>query len=171
MKLFEFQQHIGKWKVLVNTGDIADGAVTTEKLADNSVTEDKLSENLRTKLAMMVPTIALAFYSDDPEPVPLLSLSVRPGDINETIVPYLLMAQQDISASVVEWKWTRESDNQALDEAWNNQAKAHQRTMYLTNDDFPSGWSLAGRKIAFRCSAKFYYEDSLQTLINVITII
>lgn len=171
MPTYKEDLHLGHKVTLWETDDIADGAITTEKIADNAVTEEKLSEQLRTKMAMMVPTIALGFYSDDPEPVPMLSLNVRLGGINETVVPYLLMAQQDVSDTVIEWEWKRESGNQTLDEAWNNLEKAHQRTLNLDNDDFPPGWTLAGNKIAFRCSASFEYEGTLQTLINIITVI
>lgn len=171
MPTYKEDLHLGHKVTLWETDDIADNAITTPKIADNAVTEEKLSEQLRTKMAMMVPTIALGFYSDDPEPVPMLSLNVRLGDINETVVPYLLMAQQDVSDTVVEWEWKRESGNQTLDEAWNNLEKAHQRTLNLDNDDFPPGWTLAGNKIAFRCSASFEYEGTLQTLINIITVI
>jgi len=37
MKLFNFDIHIGKWRVLVQTRDIADKAVTGEKLADRII--------------------------------------------------------------------------------------------------------------------------------------
>lgn len=33
-KLFEFNQHIGRWKVLVQTSDINNKAITREKLSD-----------------------------------------------------------------------------------------------------------------------------------------
>ena len=34
-KLFEFNQHIGRWRVLVQTSDINNKAVTKEKLSDD----------------------------------------------------------------------------------------------------------------------------------------
>lgn len=37
MKIFEFIQHIGKYRVLVNTRDIANGAVTGEKIAQRVI--------------------------------------------------------------------------------------------------------------------------------------
>ncbi|MBP3776756.1 MAG: hypothetical protein J6I37_07200 [Prevotella sp.] len=47
-KLFEFVEHIGKWRVLVQTRDIQNGAVTTAKLADGAVTSEKLADNIIT---------------------------------------------------------------------------------------------------------------------------
>ena len=47
-KLFEFVEHIGKWRVLVQTRDIQNGAVTTAKLADGAVTTEKLADNVIT---------------------------------------------------------------------------------------------------------------------------
>lgn len=43
-KLFEYVEHIGKWRVLIQTRDIKNGAVTTEKLSDNSITNEKLAD-------------------------------------------------------------------------------------------------------------------------------
>ena len=43
-KLFEFDEHIGAWRVLVQTRDIQSGAVSTRCLADEAVTEDKLAD-------------------------------------------------------------------------------------------------------------------------------
>lgn len=37
MKLFNFDVHIGKWRVLVQTRDIADGAVTSSKIAKRAI--------------------------------------------------------------------------------------------------------------------------------------
>ena len=47
-KLFEFVEHIGKWRVLVQTRDIQNGAVTTAKLADDAVTTDKIKDGAVT---------------------------------------------------------------------------------------------------------------------------
>lgn len=45
-KVFEFCQHIGDWRVLVQTKDINNKAVTTEKIADGAVTLPKLAQNV-----------------------------------------------------------------------------------------------------------------------------
>lgn len=47
-KLFEFVEHIGKWRVLVQTRDIQNGAVTTAKLADDAVTTEKIKDGAVT---------------------------------------------------------------------------------------------------------------------------
>ncbi len=47
-KLFEFVEHIGKWRVLVQTRDIQNGAVTTAKLADDAVTTEKIKNGAVT---------------------------------------------------------------------------------------------------------------------------
>lgn len=47
-KLFEFVEHIGKWRVLIQTRDIQNGAVTTAKLADGAVTTEKLADEAVT---------------------------------------------------------------------------------------------------------------------------
>lgn len=43
MKLFEYDVHIGEHRVLCQTRDIRDGAITTPKIADEAVTADKLA--------------------------------------------------------------------------------------------------------------------------------
>lgn len=48
MKLFEM--HVGKWRVLVQTRDVADRAITTPKLADGSVTAEKMEASLYGRL-------------------------------------------------------------------------------------------------------------------------
>ena len=47
-KLFEFVQHIGRYRVLVQGRDIADGAVTTKKLENGAVTTEKLEDGAVT---------------------------------------------------------------------------------------------------------------------------
>ena len=43
MKLFEYIQHLGRFRVLVNSRDIADQAITNSKLADHSITLNKFA--------------------------------------------------------------------------------------------------------------------------------
>lgn len=49
-KLFEFLQHIGKYRVLVQTRDISDKAVTVQKIADESVVWDKLGNDVKNRI-------------------------------------------------------------------------------------------------------------------------
>ena len=42
-KLFEFNVHIGDWRVLVQSNDIHDRAIRTRHLADNVITKEKLA--------------------------------------------------------------------------------------------------------------------------------
>lgn len=97
MKLFEFDQHIGKWRVLVQTRDISNGAVTsakialqailteliadlavtTAKLADESVTTAKLADIsvITRKLAdLSVTTAKLDNLSVTPEKIAALAV-------------------------------------------------------------------------------------------------
>ena len=43
MKLFEYDVHIGEYRVLCQTRDLRDGAITTPKIADEAVTAEKLA--------------------------------------------------------------------------------------------------------------------------------
>ena len=174
--MIEKEKHIGEAKMTEQpkkpfTFTIKDNAITAGKIASGAVSWDKLSDDLKAKIDMMVPTITLGFYTDEEDPAPLLAISIRPENINQTIVPYLMMAQQDISSSVIEWKWERDSGNPAMDEAWGHQEKAKHRTITLTADDFPPGWATANSKLSFRCYASFRYDDSIQVLMNVVTIV
>ena len=47
-KLFEFVEHLGKWRVLVQTRDIQNGAVKTAKIGDKAITEEKLDDGAVT---------------------------------------------------------------------------------------------------------------------------
>lgn len=126
--------------------------------------------------------ITLGFYSDEPDPVPVIGLSVRPGMIDETVVPYLLFGQEDISTSATSWSWERESNNAALDEAWKNSArvdpddptsplKSQTRTLHITDDDMPDGWFAEGGRVGFKCTAVFGSGDDATEIINKITIV
>ena len=52
-KLFHFDEHIGDWRVLVQTHDIQDGAITTRCIGDEAVTTDKIADE-----AVTTPKIA-----------------------------------------------------------------------------------------------------------------
>lgn len=56
-KLFEFVQHIGRWRVLIQTGDLSAGAVTTEKIADGAVTLSKLDAYLQRVIGKLIVTV------------------------------------------------------------------------------------------------------------------
>lgn len=174
--MIEKEKHIGEAKMTEQpkkpfTFTIKDNAITASKIASGAVSWDKLSDDLKAKIDMMVPTITLGFYTDEEDPAPLLAISIRPENINQTIVPYLMMAQQDISSSVIEWKWERDSGNPAMDEAWNSQPKAWNRRITLTGEDFPTGWTDEGSKLSFRCAASFHYDEGIQVLMNIVTIV
>jgi hypothetical protein len=126
-------------------------------------------------------TFSLGFFSADENPVPIIGLSVRPGNVDETVKPYLLFGQEDVSDLVTSWQWERESNNAALDEAWKNSArvdpddptsplKSVTRTLHITNDDLPSGWDAGDGKVGFKCTATFLTDEETQ-IMNVITII
>lgn len=44
MKLFHFDVKVGNWRVLTNTHDIADGAVTFDKIGNGAVTGSKIQD-------------------------------------------------------------------------------------------------------------------------------
>lgn len=44
MKLFEFDIHIGDWRVLVQSHDIQNGAVRSRHITDGAVTTDKIGD-------------------------------------------------------------------------------------------------------------------------------
>lgn len=111
-------------------------------------------------------TFSLGFYTDEEPSIPIIGFSVRPGFIDETVVPYLLFGQEDISDVVTEWLWTRESNNSALDETWKNTAhttpddpasplKSVTRIINVKDGDLPEGWSTGSGKVSFKCTARF----------------
>lgn len=126
-------------------------------------------------------TFSLGFFSDEEDPVPIIGLSVRPGYVDETVVPYLLFGQEDISYMVTSWRWERESNKPDLDEAWNNSArvipddptspkKSETRKLHITVDDLPDGWYVNGGRVGFKCSAVFMSDGEDTEIINRITI-
>ena len=48
-RVFEFDQHIGDWRVLVQSRDIQDGAIKSRHIAPEAITEDKLANGAVTK--------------------------------------------------------------------------------------------------------------------------
>jgi len=127
-------------------------------------------------------TFSLGFYTSGDDPTPISGLNVRPGFIDETVVPHLLFGQEDISDMVTAWKWVRESGNAALDEAWGNSMhterdddqsplKSDTRAIHITDDDLPGDWSIDGGKVSFKCTARFLDGGEEAEIINSITII
>lgn len=131
--------------------------------------------------------ISLGFYSNEIPPIPLLGLSVRPQHIDETVVPYLLLGQEDISKLVTSWQWERETQFPELDLAWKNSArtvpgdptsplKSVTRTLHITFDgnsqynDLPNGWDSNGGSASFKCTATFPFDGDMAEIINSITI-
>lgn len=53
MKLFEFFQHIGRYRVLVNSRDIEPSAIKSRHIADKAVTREKMTDELINELRMI----------------------------------------------------------------------------------------------------------------------
>lgn len=58
-KLFEYNIHVGRFKVLIQSKDIAPGSVTTRILKDGSVTYDKLAADVRNRIESSLYNIAI----------------------------------------------------------------------------------------------------------------
>ena len=127
-------------------------------------------------------TFSLGFYTDGDDPMPIMGLAVRPGNINETVVPYLLFGQEDISQMVTAWRWERESQYEALDEAWGNSArvddadptsalKSRTRTLHITNSDMPANWEANDGRVGFKCTAYFLMDGEEAEIMNRISIV
>lgn len=130
--------------------------------------------------------ISLGFYSNTEPPVPIFGLSVRPQHVDETVKPYLLIGQEDISNIVTSWKWERETNYTALDEVWKNSMhtnpedmdpgntsplKSNTRVLHITNADLPTGWDMNNGRVAFKCTATFPYDTTEEAeIMNQITI-
>lgn len=65
MKLFEFDEHIGDWRVLVQTRDVQKGAVTTRCLADDAVTNAKIADGAITNEKIVDNTIEGRKFADN----------------------------------------------------------------------------------------------------------
>lgn len=53
MKLFEFLQHIGRYRVLMNSRDIESNAIKSRHIADKAVTHEKMADELINELRMI----------------------------------------------------------------------------------------------------------------------
>jgi len=127
-------------------------------------------------------TFSLGFYNSLTDPVPIMGIAVRPAHIDETIVPFLLFSQEDATSMVTQWRWERESNKPALDEAWANSTrtdpddptsplKSESRVLHLTIDDLPVGWDVDGGRVGFKCTATFLMDGEETEIINSVTII
>jgi len=127
-------------------------------------------------------TFSLGFYDSLTNPVPIMGIAVRPAHIDETIVPFLLFSQADATGMVTQWRWERESNKPALDEAWANSTrtapddptsplKSESRVLHLTIDDLPVGWDADGGRVGFKCTATFLMDGEETEIINSVTII
>jgi hypothetical protein len=83
---------------------------------------------------------------------------------------------------VTQWRWERESNKPALDEAWANSTrtdpddptsplKSESRVLHLTIDDLPVGWDVDGGRVGFKCTATFLMDGEETEIINSVTII
>lgn len=127
-------------------------------------------------------TFSLGFFDSLTDPVPIMGIAVRPAHIDETVVPFLLFSQEDATGMVTQWRWERESNKPALDEAWANSTrtdpddptsplKSESRVLHLTIDDLPVGWDVDGGRVGFKCTATFLMDGEETEIINSVTII
>lgn len=127
-------------------------------------------------------TFSLGFYTDGDDPMPIMGLAVRPANVDETVKPYLLFGQEDVSNIVTAWRWERQSQYEALDEAWGNSErtdaddptsplKSQTRTLHLTTADLPAGWEVGGGRVGFKCTATFLMGGEETQIMNNITIV
>lgn len=142
-------------------------------------------------------TFSLGFYTDGDDPTPIMGLAVRPANVDEMVVPYLLFGQEDVTNIVTSWLWERESDYEALDEAWGNSElvalsdlpsqydpesadydaslqrpkKSAWRKLHITTSDLPAGWDAGGGKVGFKCTATFNAGGEEAQIINRISIV
>ena len=65
MKLFEYIEHIGDWRVLIQTRDIRDAAITTRLIADGAVTEGKIAEGAVTETKIGTKEVKERHIADD----------------------------------------------------------------------------------------------------------
>lgn len=65
MRLFQFDIHLGKYRVLIGTRDIQNGAVTTRCIADGAVTTEKIQDGAVTGKKIADKTIEGRHIADD----------------------------------------------------------------------------------------------------------
>ena len=112
--------------------------------------------------------LALNFFDTNVEdPQPITVVQIYPKSVDFTVVPYLLIGNEDITEeNVTAWKWTRQSENTAQDENWNSAAKTSQRQMRITKTDLPTGYK-RGDRLSFTCTATLAFEyGGSETIIN-----
>jgi hypothetical protein len=94
----------------------------------------------------------------------------------------LLFGQEDISQMVTAWRWERESQYEALDEAWGNSArvddadptsalKSRTRKLHITNSDMPANWEANDGRVGFKCTAYFLMDGEEAEIMNRISIV
>jgi len=112
-------------------------------------------------------TISLAFFNTDG--TPLMQLPVRDEALlNVTVVPKLIIGQDDISTIVTRWQWERESAFHDLDVAWAADVRAKVQQLTLTGSDFPPGWD--STPLSFKCTAWFGSGSEESEITNIITV-
>ena len=112
--------------------------------------------------------LALNFFDTNVEdPQPITVVQIYPKSVDFTVVPYLLIGNEDITeGNVTAWKWTRQSENTAQDENWNSAAKTSQRSMRITKADLPTGYK-RGDRLTFTCTATLAFDyGGSETIIN-----
>jgi len=123
----------------------------------------------RDWVCLRASEIALNFFDDNEDyPMPLTVVQVRHGHVDFTVVPYLIIGNEDITeGNVTEWNWTRESESAGSDEQWNALPKTSARTLNVTNEDMPTGWA-RGQKLVFTCTASLAFEidENVNTIMN-----
>ncbi|MCR4916274.1 MAG: hypothetical protein K6A96_11025 [Prevotella sp.] len=72
MKLFEYVEHIGDWRVLIQTRDIRDAAITTRLIADGAVITDKLHDGAVTTEKILDANVTEAKIHDGAVTTPKL---------------------------------------------------------------------------------------------------
>ena len=170
-KIFDWVQHIGKWRVLISGRDLNEQTITSRELADGCVTREKLADDIIPDILSAINRLTMGFFTDGEDPSPILLIAGRPGYINETVVPYLLLGQEDYSDHAIRWQWKRNSRRPDFDNVWNQSEKAGARTLNLTDADLPSGWWFDGGRVAFTCTVYFMSGGEEKKIYNTITIL